>query len=321
MPMNRVQFQPGMSLRDFQARFGTQAQCRQALLEARWPHGFRCPSCGGAEHSRFERLGRAYWQCSRCRAQTSLTAGTIFDASKLALTVWFLGMYLLTQTKTGISALELHRHLGVSYRTAWLVKHKLMQVMFEQERDRRLENVVQVDDAFLGGERTGGKRGRGSENKVPLIAAVQTTANGKTIFTRLDVLPDWKIPTVARWATKALARDTLVVSDGLSSFVGVKSAECRHEPIIHGTGKRSMQHPRFFAINTLLGNLKMWMNTTFRGFKNDHYAMRYMAEFQYRFNRRFDLAEIMPRLLRSCAHQRPVNELMLRTAMSAEFAA
>ena len=247
MPMNRVQFQPGMSLREFQARFGTEPQCRQALQEARWPYGFRCPSCEAAEHSLFERQGRTYWQCSACRAQCSLTSGTIFDASKLPLTVWFLGMYLLTQTKTGMSALELHRHLGVSYRTAWLVKHKLMAVMFEQERDRRLEGVVQVDDAFLGGERTGGKRGRGSENKVPLIAAVQTTADGQAIFARLDVLPDWKVPTVARWAVKALMPSTHVVSDGLTSFQGVKSADCSHEPIIHnkGTAKENVQHARF----------------------------------------------------------------------------
>jgi ribosomal protein L37AE/L43A len=269
MPMNRVQFQPGMSLREFQTRFGTDVQCRQALAEARWPYGFRCPECEGVEHSRFERLSRSYWQCRNCRAQTSLTSGTIFDASKLPLTIWFLGMYFLTQTKTGMSALELHRHLGVSYRTAWLVKHKLMAVMFEQERDRRLEGIVQIDDAFLGGERTGGKCGRGSDNKVPLSAAVQTTGDGQAIFTRLDVLPDWKIPTVARWAVKALAPDTHVVSDGLSSFVGVKSANCSHEPVIHnkGTAKENVQHTRFTAINTLLGNLKMWMNTTFRGFK------------------------------------------------------
>jgi ribosomal protein L37AE/L43A len=319
MPMNRVQFQPGMSLREFQARFGTVEQCRRGLADARWPRGFECRSCGGAEHSRFERLGRRYWQCAACRTQTSLTAGTLFDASKLPLTVWFLAMYLLTQTKTGMSALELHRHLGVSYRTAWLVKHKLMQVMFEQERGRRLTQVVQIDDAFLGGERTGGKRGRGSENKVPLIAAVQTTANGRAIFTRLDVLPDWKVPTVARWAVKALAQNTHVVSDGLSSFVGVKTATCSHEVIIHGTGKQSAQHPRFLAINTLLGNLKMWMNTTFRGFKTGHYAMRYMAEFQYRFNRRFDLAALMPRLLHACAGQPPTTELALRAAMPAEF--
>lgn len=321
MPMNRVQFQPGMSLREFQARYGTEVQCRRALQEARWPYGFRCPSCEASEHSHFERSGRTYWQCTACREQTSLTSGTVFEASKLALTTWFLAMYLLTQTKTGMSALELHRHLGVSYRTAWLVKHKLMLVMFEQERDRRLEGVVQVDDAFLGGERTGGKRGRGSENKVPLIAAVQTTADGQAIYARLDVLPDWKMTTVARWALKALMPSTHVVSDGLASFVAVKSAACSHEPIVHNTGtaKANVQHARFKAINTLLGNFKMWMNTTFRGFKTGHYAPRYLAEFQYRFNRRFDLARLMPDLLASCAWHRPATETAMRTAMPAEL--
>ncbi len=168
----------------------------------------------------------------------------------------------------------------MSYRTAWLVKHKLMAVMFEQERDRRLQGVAQIDAAFLGGERTGGKRGRGSENKLPLVAAVQTTASGQAIFTRLDVLREWKVPTVARWAVKALAPSTHVVSDALYSVNSGKPASCSHEPIIHGTGKQSVQHPRSMAIDTLLGNLKMWMNTTLGGFKSSHYAMRYMAEFR-----------------------------------------
>lgn len=210
-----------------------------------------------------------------------------------------------------------HGHLGVSYRTAWLVKHKLMAVMFEQERDRRFEGVVQVDDAFLGGERTGGKRGRGSENKVPLIAAAQTTGDGQAIYVRLDVLPDWKVPTVARWAVKALMPSTHVVGDGLASFVGVKSAACSHEPIIHnsGTAKANVQHARFMAINTLLGNLKMWMNTTFRGSKTGHYAMRYMAEFQYRFNRRFDLAKLAQGK-DSCVKENSPSELRRQARMS-----
>ena len=76
MPMNRVQFQPGMSLREFQARYATERQCRQALHEARWPYGFRCPSCEGAEHSHFERAGRSYWQCTACREQTNRGAFT-----------------------------------------------------------------------------------------------------------------------------------------------------------------------------------------------------------------------------------------------------
>lgn len=232
-------------------------------------------------------------------------------------------MYQLTHTKTGMSTLKLHRHLVISYRTAWLVKHQLMAVMFKLKRDWRLEGIVQIDGALLGGERTGGKRGRRSENKVPLSAAVQTTADGHAIYIQLDVLPDWKVPTVARWAVKALMPSTHVVSDGLASFVGVKSAACSHEPIIHnsGTAKANVQDAHFNAINTLLGNLKMWMNTTFRGFKTGHDAMRYMAEFQYRFNRRLDLAGLMPSPLASCAFQRAATEAAIRTAMPAELGA
>jgi ribosomal protein L37AE/L43A len=321
MPMNRVQFQYGMSLSQFHSRYGSVAQCQQAVFALRWPEGFICPSCAGRHASRFVREARLYWQCSTCRVQTSLTAGTVFENSKLSLTVWFLAMYLLTQTKTGMSALELHRHLGVSYRSAWLIKHKLMQVMFEQERGRQLSRLVQLDDAYLGGERTGGKRGRGSENKVPLIAAVQTTDDGQAILTRLDVLPNWKAQTIARWAAKALLQGTHVVSDGFPSFVAVKAAHCSHEAIIHGPNKRGAQHPRFLAVNTLLGNLKMWMNSTFRGFKTGHYATRYMAEFQYRFNRRFALAALMPDLLQACVAHSHLPEADLRLAMPAELAA
>ena len=225
MPMNRIQFQHGMSLAAFQRCYGTEAQCEAALFEARWPRGFVCPQCASPWHSNFERAGQRLWQCARCRAQSSLTAGTVFAATKLPLTVWFLAMYLLTQAKNSISALELKRQLGVCYRSAWLIKHKLMQAMARREATRRLEAVVQLDDAFLGGERTGGKRGRGSENKVPFVAAVQTS-EGRPLFVRFDVLPDWRTETVTGWARRALAPSTHVVSDGLSSFVGVQQAGC-----------------------------------------------------------------------------------------------
>lgn len=105
------------------------------------------------------------WQCSACRHQCSLRAGTVFENTKLPLTTWLLAPYLLSQSKTNLSALELMRHLGVCYRTAWRLKHKLMQAMTEREATRRLGDLVQVDDAYLGGERNGGKAGRGSENK------------------------------------------------------------------------------------------------------------------------------------------------------------
>ena len=117
------------------------------------------------------------------------SAAPIFEATKLALSRWFLAMHLLTQSKNNVAALELKRHLGVCYKTAWLIKHKLMEVMRLREDSRQLEGRVEIDDAYLGGERSGGKTGRGSENKVPFVAAVQTTPEGHPQFVCLRQQP------------------------------------------------------------------------------------------------------------------------------------
>jgi len=113
-----------------------------------------------------------------CRHQTSVIAGTLFQGTKLPLTVWFLALYLVSQSNTGSSALTLKRELGVSYPTAWLLHHKLMQAMVERKADYLLCGPVQIDDAYLGGEFGGGTAGRGSENKVPFVAAVSLDEDG-----------------------------------------------------------------------------------------------------------------------------------------------
>lgn len=176
MSINSVQFQAGLSMAEFIARYGTEAKCYRALYQWRWPQGFRCPACTGRARSRFRRGTTVYYQCRACRHQTTLTAGTMFEGTKLPLRTWLLALHLLTATKTNLAALELMRHLGVNYKTAWRMKHKIMQAMAEREEPRRLNGFVQIDDAYLGGERNGGKRGRGAEGKQPFVIAVQTDA-------------------------------------------------------------------------------------------------------------------------------------------------
>lgn len=161
MAMNPVQFQPGLSMMEFMDRYGTDEKCETALMESRWPSGFVCPVCGESAHSAFRRDSRAYFQCSACRHQCSVTSGTIFEATKLGLSRWFLAMHLLTQAKNNVAALELTRHLGGCYKSAWLIKHKRMEVMRVREQPRQLEGRIEIDDVSLGGERSGGKRGRG----------------------------------------------------------------------------------------------------------------------------------------------------------------
>jgi hypothetical protein len=300
MAMNRVQFQPGLSMAEFFERYGSEEQCEAALFAARWPAGWRCPSCDCPWSSSFVREGRRYWQCSAGRHQSSLTSGTVFAATKLPLKRWFLAMHLLTQAKNNVSALELKRHLGVCYKTALTMKHKLMEVMRLREDSRQLEGRVEIDDAYLGGQRSGGKSGRGSENKVPFIAAVQTTPEGKPVLACFAQQP-FTSEEVAMFAAKSLSPSASVVSDGLWCFRGVKVIGAEHEAIVTGGGKASAELPEFKAVNTVLSNLKTALSGTYHAFKFTKYAHRYLAEFQYRFNRRYDLAAIFSRLLRAAA--------------------
>jgi ribosomal protein L37AE/L43A len=298
MKMNRVQFQPGLSMAEFIQRYGSDDKCEAALIESRWPAGFACPSCGCEQSNSFRREGRLYFQCAMCRHQCSVISGTIFEATKLPLTRWFLAMHLLTQSKNNVAALELMRHLGVCYKTAWLMKHKLMEVMRVREDGRQLDGRVEIDDAYLGGERSGGKTGRGSENKVPFIAAVQTTPDGQPQLACLSQQP-FTSDEVAVFAARSIAPSATVVSDGLWCFGAVQIVGAEHERVVTGGGKASAKLPEFCAVNTFLGNLKRALGGTYHAFNFAKYAHRYLAEAQYRFNRRFNLRSILPRLLRA----------------------
>src|SRR3954468_2485410 len=177
----------GLSEVAFRERFGTEEACRTALFEMRWREGLTCLACGHRGFCALET--RQLFQCNRCKRQVRLTAGTVFQDTKLPLAAWFVAIYHLTQSKGGISSIELGRRLGVKQGTAWLMKHKLMRAMAEREAAKpTLAGRVEMDDAYLGGERPGGKRGRGAAGKTPIVAAVETTAERRGLH-RTDVGP------------------------------------------------------------------------------------------------------------------------------------
>jgi hypothetical protein len=231
----------------------------------------------------------------------------------LPLTRWFLAMHLLTQSKNNVAALELMRHLGVCYKSAWLIKHKLMEVMRVREDSRQLEGRVEIDDAYLGGERAGGKTGRGSENKVPFVAAVQTTPDGQPQLACLRQQP-LTTAEVAVFAARSIAPSATVVSDGLWCFGAVQLVGADHERVVTGGGKASAELPQFRAVNTFLGNLKRALGGTYHAFDFAKYAHRYLAEAQYRFNRRFNLRSILARLLRAACLTTPQPAAVIRAA-------
>ena len=314
MTPNHLQFQPGLCLTDFLHAYGTQAQCEAALEKSRWPRGYICPACESRSHCIVWHGKVRTFQCNRCHTQVTLTAGTIFHATKLSLVTWFQAMYFMTQTKNNISALELKRLIGVCYRTAWRVKHKLAQVMSEREESTILSGRVEVDDAYLGGEHPGGKAGRGSENKVPFVAAVETNDQGHPMRAVFAPVKSFTRVEIAAWARNWLAPTATVVSDGLACFRAVTAAGCAHTPQIVGTKRKSTDMDCFAWVNTLLSNIKTAITGTYHGFKFKKYAHRYLAEAQYRFNRRFDLSTMLPRLLYAGARTGSRTERWLRLA-------
>ena len=222
MPRSPVQFQKGQSLAEFTDRYGSAMP--GSPLPARWPQGFECRMRAQTL------LPAALPQCLPMHPlpEVSLTASTVFANTKLK--------YLLTQSKNGLSAMALGRQLGVSYNTAWSLKHKLMQVMKERDESGRLGHIVQVDDAYLGGETRGGKRGRGAEGKTPFVAAVQVTEEGRPVALRMSCVKGFRKQEIDRH----LRRETVVYSDGLACFRGVEEAGCEHRPRVTGGGPVSL---------------------------------------------------------------------------------
>jgi ribosomal protein L37AE/L43A len=312
MPRYDIQFQKGLSLRKFLARYGSEAQCIEAVCMARWPHGFECPECGSSRHCR---LARGLFQCQDCRKQTSPTAGTLFQGTKLPLTVWFQAMHLLTQGKHSVSALELKRQLGVHYETAWAIKHKLMQAMLERESGTVLSGRIEVDDAYMGGARHGAKPGRGAPGKTPFVVAVQTDPErpASVLRMRMKVLRDVSRRSLQAWFVRGFVQGATVLTDGWSAYKFLEGDGFKHEPHVMPRGWRSARHPAFPWVNTILGNLKGNIAGVTRWVGKAH-LNRYLAEFQYRFNRRFDLESILPRLLHAAVGTTAMPQPLLKLA-------
>jgi len=133
MTKYEIQFQKGLGLPEFLDRFGSEEQCEKHLAEIKWSQGFKCPKCGETRHSAFRKNDRPYYQCSSCHYQSSLTANTLFHGSHLPLTIWFMAIYFISEAKTQLSSLEQHRIIHVNHKTAWLMLHKIMQVMVNAE--------------------------------------------------------------------------------------------------------------------------------------------------------------------------------------------
>jgi transposase-like protein len=217
------------TLREFQSKFATEEACQQYLAACRWPDGFVCPRCGNGRAYELVELKR--WQCTGCRHQVSLTAGTSLNNTKTPLTVWFWAAYLMTTDKRGVSALLLQRQLELSrYETAWMMLHKFRRAMVNLAREP-LRGEVEVDDTWVGGAQAGLRGSRQLKGrKAALILAAVEKRGRATGRARLAVIPDFKGATLIAFLKQNVAPGSTVYTDGLKSFTGLEEAGFQHVP-------------------------------------------------------------------------------------------
>jgi ISXO2-like transposase domain/Transposase zinc-ribbon domain len=292
----------GLSEAQFRDAYGTEEQCRAVVGKLRWPAGFVCPLCGGTEGKWLST--RPKIRCRACRHQASLTAGTIFHATKLPLTAWFLAMWLVATAKNGISSVELGRRLGIKQTNAWALKQKIMAVMAGREDQKRLDGRVEMDDAYLGGHRPG-KRGRGAAGKQPFVAAVSTGDDRRPRKIKLRPVKGFRAREVKKLVAEHLASTSRLVTDGLSCWTAAAEAGLEHRAMATGGGKRAAGWSPFRWLNTTLGNVKAAITGTYRRVSPEH-ARRYLGSFAWRHNRRFQLDSLIPRLVHSAVRTAPL---------------
>jgi hypothetical protein len=188
-----------------------------------------------------------------------------------------------------------------------------MEAMSGRETKYTLGGQIQVDDAYFGGELSEGKVGRGSENKVPFVAALSLDDEGHPLRIKLTPVSGFSSKAIADWAKANLSPGSAVLSDGLACFAAVIEAGCQHQAIIVG-GRKPKDVPEFLWVNTILGNLKTSLGGAYHAFDFAKYAVRYLAAFAYRFNRRFQLDTLPKRLLVAAIAIGPRSDAWLRSA-------
>lgn len=267
-------------LLELEARFSTEEACRGYLFQLRWPAGFECPRCGGRKAWLASEL---LWECSGCHRQTSVTAGTIFQDSRLPLTLWFRAVWWVTSQKNGVSAMGLQRVLGLkSYKTAWTMLHKLRHAMVRPGRDR-LQGRVEVDEAFVGGEEEG-VHGRQTESKAMIAVAVEEDGDGIGRI-RMRCIPDASAESLMPFIEDSVEPGSVVHTDGWLGYEPLKRKNYRHK-ITFLTGNSKTASELMPRVHLAVALLKRWLLGTHQGGVSVEHLNAYLDEFTFRFNRR-----------------------------------
>ena len=266
-----------MDLMQSMERFHSDDKCREVLEELRWPNGVKCPRCDGEKHAHDTKRG--VYDCYSCGYQFSVLAGTMFHDTKLPLRKWFIAVMLMVEAKQGMSANQLKRVLGVSYKTAWYLSHRI-RAAIQEAYPYKLRGIVEIDETFTGGKTEG--KGRGYKgNKAVVVGATQR--GGKII---LKVVPDRTRVTLHEFVGDAVDDEAEAVhTDDWARYDGIGDDNTRHETVNHSIGEYVRGDVHTDSVENIWSLLKRSIIGSYHKVSVKHLDA-YLDELEWRFNNR-----------------------------------
>ena len=268
-----------MNLVELIDRYNCDETCRKALEGIRWPAGVACTRCGDTNVGELPQGHK--WHCRSCRYKFTVTAGTIMHDSHLSLRKWFLAIYLMCVSKKGISALQLQSTLGVAYKTAWYLCHRIREAMGNDGfTGPTLFGIVEVDETLVGGRKRGvGKGSRGGKTWV--AGAIQRDG-----MVRLERIPDIRKNTLHDFIDRHVTDETeAIYTDELKSYIGIGDDDTRHETVNHRAEEWVVGEVHTNNIEGVWSLFKRSIVGSFHKISVKHMD-RYLEELEWRFNNR-----------------------------------
>jgi transposase-like protein len=266
------------TIKDLDAKYPDDDSCLERLKNKRWPNGIECPICKKVtKHHKI--TGRQAYACDYCGHQMSPTAGTIFHKSATPLRIWFQVMHRMASTRCGISAKQIQRETGVTYKTAWRMFKQIRTLL--AETNPMFTNEVEIDETYIGGKRTG-KRGRGAEGKTAVVGIVQR--QGKITTT---VVANTKRSTVMPLITKNVARKSVIYTDEYPTYDIVDRLGYHHETVNHGAGQYVIGDAHTNTIEGFWSLTKRGISGVYHAV-SPKYLQSYLNEYEFRYNHRND---------------------------------
>lgn len=272
--------------------FKDETKAREHLEALRWPNGPICPHCGVlGGHYRLQGAKQrpGLWKCKDCRKQFSVTVGTVFERSKIPLTKWLMATYLMCASKKGISSHQLHRMLGITYKSAWFMTHRIREAMREGF-DGKLGGggkVVEVDETF-GNERkprAQGKKGRGYQHKAKVLTLVERGGKARSFH-----VPEVNHKTLKPILEKQIKADSRIMTDEAGQYVSTKGSKLTdvfagHEVVNHGIGEYVRGDIHTNVVESYFAVFKRGLMGSYHHVSKKH-LKRYLCEFDFRYNYR-----------------------------------